>query len=686
MTLLAAGNLRGYKGFDRLGTLFRDGRETPVRLPQSVGGFRLVELIGSGSFGTVYRAEVEGAMGFSQDVALKLLDPARAGDQPELVASLADEAALLSRIQHPNIVQVRGFERIEHDFLGTTYAMVMELVKGLPLRRLLDSAEERGVRFPIQACLLALAEAAEALQYAHEMETDDGRPMGLVHRDMKPANMLVTKLGRLKILDFGIAWAADRKVSATATGMTKGTVLYMSPEQIRGQPLDGRSDIYSLGLIFYEMLTGEFFVPLPDGGLSDIAGMLKSVAETTWDERIEVLRELLRAPTPDGHGLDDEQAGFIEKLLGEMLQRDPEERADAARLVALMDELGAAWRIKRGRSFLKDLVLAEYETYERIPVIRDGPSTTMKPTGGSSAKLARPPEEPASTPPAGRKSGGSAPVPPTRIMESSEAAAALELTRGGTPEPPDVRMLVAAVVGLFVLLAAVGIWLLPGEEASTSAGVVLPPLASEPEPPEPVETEPPAPVEEPILAGDDDDSGDAASDALDEHEDEAEDDEAGSEPATPARRAPRRAARKPAPKRTPKATQPTPAPEPTPEPASEPVAEVEPLRRAKVRVAHAPPRFVVPGSPLPFEVEVKTLSAGEACTPRLILAPKKRKKYRRYQMAEQGDGIWTTSVQVPYDEEWAAGVRYFVECCWEDDCDTRWKSPGAPHYLYPPDF
>ena len=208
-----------------------------MRLPQTVGVYRLVERLGSGSFGTVYRAEVVGALGFSQDVAVKVLDPARAIERPDMVASLADEAALLSRLQHPNIVQVRGLEKIEHDFLGTTYAMVMELVRGIPLRRLIDAAVERGHVIPAQASLLLLSEAAEALQYAHAMRGADGRPMNFVHRDMKPGNVLVTKDGRTKILDFGIAFAAERKVTSTAAGMTKGTVLYMSPEQVRGLAL-----------------------------------------------------------------------------------------------------------------------------------------------------------------------------------------------------------------------------------------------------------------------------------------------------------------------------------------------------------------------------------------------------------------------------------------------------------------
>ncbi len=660
-----------------------------MRLPQSVGGYRLIELIGSGSFGTVYRAEIEGAMGFTQDVALKLLDPARAGDQPELVASLADEAALLSRIQHPNIVQVRGFERIEHDFLGTTYAMVMELVKGLPLRRLIDSATERGLRFPIHACLLVVAEAAEALQYAHEMAGNDGRAMGLVHRDMKPANMLVTKYGRLKILDFGIAWASERQVSSTAAGMTKGTVLYMSPEQIRGLPLDGRSDIYSLGLIFYEMLTGEFFVPLPEGGLSDIAGMLRKVAETTWDERVAGLRQVLRAEAPEGHGLDEGQAVFIETLLGEMLCADPEQRADAARIVLLLDELDVAWRIKQGRGFLKDLVVAEYETWERIPVMRDGPSTTMEPISASSL-----------TPlPDGRTPGGSRPVAETRLVESSGAAEeeiAAPAVSGPAPggsapgvsRDVDLRIVALAVFGFLLLIVAVGLLLRDGgsvaDGGSAADGVVLAPMA-----PEPAVTEPPV---DGLLVADDDDSAEAVADSEEPPPEEAPtsvdpvDEPTSVDPvveeptaAPPPRQEP---LSRPDPRPVVRAPDPTPAPAPEPTPAR--VAEV--MERARVRMNHSPPRFVVPGSPLTLEVTIKTLSMGSGCEPRLILAPKKRRRFKRYDMQSRGEGRWTASVDVPYDEEWAGGVRYFLECCWDDDCDERWKSPVDPQYVYPPDF
>jgi hypothetical protein len=180
------------------------------------------------------------------------------------------------------------------------------------------------------------------------------------------------------------------------------------------------------------------------------------------------------------------------------------------------------------------------------------------------------------------------------------------------------------------------------------------------------------PVEEP-LAADDDDSADASTAATVE--------EPTPEPATPRPKAAKPRAR---PKPRPARVDPTPTPAPVADPTPAVVAEA--LPRARVRMSHSPPRFMVLGSLLTLEVTVKLLNQGRTCEPRVILAPKKRKKYRRYKMVDRGSERWSATVDVPYDEEWAAGVRYFVECCWDDDCDERWKSPATPHYLYPPDF
>ncbi len=655
-----------------------------MRLPQTVGSYRLVERLGAGSFGSVYRAEVLGALGFSQDVAVKILDPARAIERPDLIASLADEAVLLSRLQHPNIVQVRGLERIEHDFLGTTYAMVMELVRGIPLRRLIDAAGERGDLIPVQASLLLLSEAADALAYAHDMQDGDGASVGFVHRDMKPGNVLVTREGRLKILDFGIALAADRQVHSTAAGMTKGTVLYMSPEQVRGLPLDGRSDVYSLGLMVFELLTGELFIPLPDGGLADLAGILAAVADVTWADRVPRLREALRAEAPAGHGLSEEQALALERMLEEMLRLQPLERADAPRVVELLDELGRSWQIKRGRRDLRDLVRAEYETYDEVPALR-----------AEAADLALGDPDPTRD---GRVPGGPPrPVEQTRILPAPSPVAE---QRPPTPSPaptvsaprvprprrgPSSRALFA-LAG--VLLLVIGVVLLPDDDVQTADG--LPPLTA----PLPRRT-----ADGDLASGlvldrgsEEDEAGDPDGDPDDDpEEDEASDVAAQADPdpggATSVRRRGARTSGTPPARPTRRAARPDPTPSPQvtdPEPMEETPAP--PGGRPQVQLIHDPPRFVVLGAPLVLSAMVERVGAGEMCAPRVILAPQSKRKYRRYPMSPAGPDRYAATIDIPYDTQWAEGVRYFMECCWGSECEVRWRGPSAPHLLQPPEF
>ena len=655
-----------------------------MRLPQTVGVYRLVERLGSGSFGTVYRAEVVGALGFSQDVAVKVLDPARAIERPDMVASLADEAALLSRLQHPNIVQVRGLEKIEHDFLGTTYAMVMELVRGIPLRRLIDVAIERGHVLPVQSSLLLLSETAEALQYAHAMRGADGRPMNFVHRDMKPGNVLVTKDGRTKILDFGIAFAAERKVTSTAAGMTKGTVLYMSPEQVRGLALTGKSDIYSLGLVLFEMLTGELFIPLPEGGLADIAGILEAVSRVGWYDRVDLFRAKLRAPAPEGHGLSDTHAEFLEILLAAMLQPDPDQRADATRLVEMLEEFETAWRLKRGRGMLKELVRAEYGTFGEGPAVQGlaGSEASDEELISSGQASLEPPKAITTD---GRLPGGPPkPVASTRIVpaQSDVTSQGLGPTTSAPPRPPEKpRRKVPWVVAVGIVLLLLVLFLATRGEEPEPADV-LPPLtpATTDATPEPTPEAPGDAPDDDGLVGEDGSAGGDSGSAPEGAGLQGDKDEPPTvAAASPASRRPSGALR---PKPTPKET------EPPPEVAPPADVEAGPRngKRARVWLVHDPPRFVVPGAPLTLAVTLDARGGGELCEPRAVLAPKSRRKYRRYRMRQRGADRWEATIDIPYDDQWAQGVRYFMECCWEEDCPVRWRGPGAPYNLDAPDF
>lgn len=192
----------------------------------------------------VYRATLVGAEGFSRPVAIKLMLPGLSAE-PDFERMFLNEARLAALLNHPNVVSVIDFDR---DSEGRLF-LVMEMVDGIDLRHLMDAG-----RLPISVSAYIMAKLLEALSYAHQVQ-HEGRPLGLVHRDVTPHNLLLSTDGHVKLSDFGIAKAVER-TSVTRTGMLKGKVSYMSPEQIEGEPLDGRSDLFTAGIVFWEMLTG----------------------------------------------------------------------------------------------------------------------------------------------------------------------------------------------------------------------------------------------------------------------------------------------------------------------------------------------------------------------------------------------------------------------------------------------
>ncbi len=627
-----------------------------MRLPIVIGDYRLLELIGGGSFGTVYRAEIVGSMGFSQHVAVKVLDPSRARERPELVRSLADEAQLLSRISHPNIVQVRQFVHGEHDVLGDTYMMVMELVRGESVRGIIDHLVAAKGAMPVETVLAMLSEAADALAYAHEVGGVDGRSLGLVHRDLKPANLMVTGDGRLKILDFGIAWAAERLVTATATGMTKGTVLYMSPEQVRGMSLDGRSDIYCLGLIAFELLAGELFTPLPPGGLSDLTGVLRMVTETTTEERIPALAAALA--NPDRHGLRPELADPVTDLLARMLAEEPGERLTARGLSGALDEMPGKWRFNRGRGFLRALVREQR-------VARGGPDGTFTP---EATRAHRTPE----ASPSDGLPREDAPPEEAEDAPTDDEIDAVDLHTATTdlpaqePEPVtparDTRIMKArggpnAAMG--VILMAVGVLMVlfvifaatrrgPAPENTTAVNV----------------DEWDA---EPVVGG--------LAEPLPEVATPKATPEATPEPRPAGRSKPRSRPRSRV--RTKPAA--TPAPAPTPEPRTTRPEDVN------VRVRHKPPKVAIPGSVVRFTARLE--GDVDACVPELHLAPAEAGKYARHVLTAQGGAKFEKSVVLPYTEPYARGVRYFLRCCDAGGtCFAGWRTARKPKVVRPPSY
>ncbi len=202
----------------------------------------------------LYRARAIGTKGFSKILAVKRMQPQWASD-PSLVEMLVDEARMASNLSHPNIVQVLELGRDDEG-----YFIVMEFVGGPNLSRVLSELQRRKERLPEACALDVIIQLLRALDYAHRMRDGLGQPMNLVHRDVSPQNLLVTPDGAVKLSDFGVAKARGR-LRETKAGEVKGKVAYMSPEQIHGQPLDGRSDQFAAGLILWECLAGRLRYP-----------------------------------------------------------------------------------------------------------------------------------------------------------------------------------------------------------------------------------------------------------------------------------------------------------------------------------------------------------------------------------------------------------------------------------------
>ena len=223
---------------------------TSMGSQQTVGPYVIEKRLAAGGMAEVYVAKRLGPHGFSKRFALKRILPQHARD-PDFVAMFIDEARLAARLEHPNIVQIVDFG--EHE---SALFLAMELVAGTNVNRLLRAVAAREDAVPVDIALHIAHETARALAYAHSARDEQGAPLHIVHRDVSPANILLTHTGHVKLSDFGIARAAcvDPR---TDTGRLRGKVGYMSPEQVMGKPLDGRSDVFTLATVLAEMLIAE---------------------------------------------------------------------------------------------------------------------------------------------------------------------------------------------------------------------------------------------------------------------------------------------------------------------------------------------------------------------------------------------------------------------------------------------
>ncbi len=270
------------------------------------GRYELLMEVSHGGMATLYLARMSGPEKFEKLLAIKKIHP-HLSREPEFIAMFLDEARIAALIQHPNVATIFDLGEVDDSFF-----IAMEYIHGQNLREILREAARRKIRIPWEYSVSIIARAAAGLHAAHELTGPDGKPLQVVHRDVSPQNILLTYTGHVKVVDFGIAYAAE-KLGHTAAGTLKGKAAYMSPEQANGERLDRRSDIFSLGIVLYEsvcmkrlfrkenqtatlMRVREARVPAPSKVATDIPLeleriIMKSLAKDP-DDRYSTTREM----------------------------------------------------------------------------------------------------------------------------------------------------------------------------------------------------------------------------------------------------------------------------------------------------------------------------------------------------------------------------------------------------------
>lgn len=269
------------------------------------GRYLVVKCLGHGGMGTVYLADELGRSGVARQVAVKVLEE-QEGDHDDVARFLA-EARLAAQLDHPNIARIYELGEDDAHAQPRLHVLAMEYVPGHDLRELLTKVDAREGRVPLPLCVFIVARLCEALDFAHAVCDRDGQPLKLVHRDVTPTNCMISYAGEVKLIDFGIALASNI-TSRTRTGAVRGKLGYLSPEQSLGQPLDHRSDLFSLGVMLYELLIGARPFELED------------------DSELRILERVRRGEHPTVRSLDPELPEALDRIVERALTVDRSQR------------------------------------------------------------------------------------------------------------------------------------------------------------------------------------------------------------------------------------------------------------------------------------------------------------------------------------------------------------------------
>jgi serine/threonine-protein kinase len=270
--------------------------------------YRVVEKLESGGMAEVFRAESEGLQGFRKQVAIKRVLP-HLSEKKKFIQMFLDEARLSAMLSHSNCVQV-----FDIGVGDNAYFIVMEYVDGANLKAIVESLRKQGREFPVAAATLICHEICKGLSYAHELRDPSGVPLNIVHRDMSPPNVLITKYGEVKIVDFGLA-KATTQLEKSEPGIIKGKFSYLSPEAAMGQDVDLRTDVFAVGIMLWELLTQQRLF----------------LGETDF----QTVKKVQQAVVPPIRQFNPSVPPELERIAATALARDPKQRYATARQLGI---------------------------------------------------------------------------------------------------------------------------------------------------------------------------------------------------------------------------------------------------------------------------------------------------------------------------------------------------------------
>jgi len=435
------------------------------QMPQRFGRYVLLDRMGVGGMAEVYRAVAPGAEGFKRDLVVKKILTAQA-QATNFIEMFVHEARISALLHHPNVVQVFDFGHVDG-----SYFLVMELLRGRDLLAVLRSLRERQRMMPVPIAAHVAHQVALGLEYAHALTSPTGEPLNIVHRDVSPSNVMCLRAGGVKLLDFGVARAIGEVESseATETGAFtfKGKLGYMAPERLLGRPEDHRVDLFALGVVLWEMLTGRRLFQ----------------GKTDQDK----IRAILEKPVPAPSSIRPDIPPSLDAVVARALERDPENRYPTGREMA--DDLETIVSDTKYHSRMLPALLTE--------LFGSSPSAAH-------AAMAMLPPELLAVDPTPSTTPSSA---PSSAPSTTPSVTALALAEESTaPAPAGAlrrRLLVIAgvTVGAALMGAGIALWSSgPRREAGALAAQAAPRTQPTPPPPPPLAAPTPSPEPAPIAA------------------------------------------------------------------------------------------------------------------------------------------------------------------------------------------